>query len=287
MENLLPIINQNYNLPNLALGEVLQEKGGRIVLTLVSNDKKYILKIADRSKTKEQIEKDTFVFSFLRDKNFIGIPLLIQTKNEERYMTINEQFAYLLEYVEGKNLEGTKEDWAALGKLTATLHSFNKYPIKTLFAFKNEKPKLIEIAQKLPFKDEYIALVNSLPDFDTLSQTLIHTDIGTHNAIKSPDGSIVLIDWDDCGLGTRVLDLGFPLLSQFLNGKLVFEKDKAKAFYDEYFSQHVLSKEEKLHIFDAGIFFALLYMPHVDIEKCWAKIQFALANKEEINSIFV
>ncbi len=287
MENLLPIIKENYDLPDLAIGEILQQKGGRTVLTLVSNGKKYVLKIGDVSKTKEKIEKDTFVFSFLKEKNFTAIPLLIETRKKERYTTVNGQFAYLLEYVEGKNLEGTKEDWAEIGRLTAELHSFTDYPLKTLFGFKNEKLRLAEIAQELSFKEEYLALVNTLPDFDTLPQTLIHTDIGTHNAIKSSNGSIVLIDWDDSGLGTRVLDLGFPLLSQFLNGDLIFEKDKAEAFYNAYFSQHNIPKEEKLLIFDAAIFFALLYMPYVDIDKCWKKIAFARANKEKINSIFI
>lgn len=118
-----------------------------------------------------------------------------------------------------------------------------------------------------------------------LSQSLIHTDIGPHNAIKRHDGSIVLVDWDDAGVGTTILDLGFPLICHFVSEDLIFERENAKAFYDAYFSKRKLSTAERALIFDAGLFFALMYVPYGETQKHWERIKFSLVNKELISSV--
>jgi Ser/Thr protein kinase RdoA (MazF antagonist) len=46
-----------------------------------------------------------------------------------------------------------------------------------------------------------------------LPSAIVHTDCWPSNAIRTSDGRIVLIDWDGCGIGSAVLDLGNLLVT--------------------------------------------------------------------------
>jgi Ser/Thr protein kinase RdoA (MazF antagonist) len=286
MEEILLNIRKNYDICNAKIGDILQSREGRVVATLLSENKKYVVKVTDTFKSKDKIERDVCVFSFLKQNGFTNTPEIIKTQSNQSYIAIGNKFAYILEYIDGRNPKSTIKNWSALGELIAELHRLDNYPNKTSFTFENEKPKLIENADKYPFREKYLKLVNNLPNFDALPQSLIHTDIGLHNSIQNEDGFIILIDWDDCGVGTRVLDLGFPLISQFLNSDLVFEKEKAGAFYRAYVGKNSITLKEKKVLFDAGLFFSLLYLPYGNLKRNWEKIEYAIENRNLIERVF-
>ena len=272
-------------LTNIEIGKILQKSGERIVCELLSNEGNFVFKIADPSKTEERLKRDIFAFDFLKLKNFQNIPALLKTKDGCGYKKLGNQFVYVMERIDGKTPERTPENWVRLGEITAKLHNISDYPYETLFTVESEMPKFTETAKKLAFADEYIELVESLPDFSNLSTSLIHTDIGPHNAVQKPDGTIVLTDWDDAGVGIIILDLGFPLICHFITHELNFEKEKAEAFYTAYFSKRNLPDIERSLIFSAGLFFALIYVPYGDTEKNWQRIKFAVRNKEFISLV--
>lgn len=77
----------------------------------------------------------------------------------------------------------------------------------------------------------------------------------------------------------RILDLGFPLICDFVTKELVFEKDRAKVFYKAYCSIIELTDDEKEHLFDAGLFYALSYTIFDDsgiVEGQWKKVLWAI-----------
>lgn len=279
------IFEKFWPLTEVKIGKVLQISGERIVCEISAKEGEFVFKIADSSKIEERIINDTFAFDFLKAKNFPYIPKLLKTKDSKNYHKLEEKFVYVMERVEGKPAERTIENWKQLGNITAELHDIPQYPCKTLFAVHSEIPKFKETADKLPFGKEYMEIVSRLPNFEGLSQSLIHTDIGPHNAIQRLDNLIVLVDWDDAGVGMTILDLGFPLICHFVTEDKVFEKEKAKAFYDAYFAKRQLPNKEKSLIFDAGLFFALMYVPYGNTQKHWERIKFAIANKELISSV--
>jgi len=274
-------------LTNVKIGKILQKSGERIVCEIFANEGLFVFKIADPSKTEEKIKLDTFVFDFLKAKSFQNIPILLKTKEGENYQNLDGKFVYVMERIDGKAPERTPENWARLGEIAAKLHDISDYPYKTLFTIESEMPKFAETAAKLSFTKEYMTLVESLPNFSGLSTSLIHTDIGPNNAVQRKDGVIVLTDWDDAGIGTTILDLGFPLICHFVTHELEFEKEKASAFYSAYFGKIKLSQSEKSLIFDAGLFFALMYIPYGETEKHWQRIKFAVKNKELISSVLI
>ncbi len=157
-----------------------------------------------------------------------------------------------MEYIEGEKAERTTDNWRAIGKIAAQLHKIKDYPYETAFVFESERQNFPDIARQLPFGDEWLKIAQNLSDLSGLPKALIHTDIGLNNVMQRADGTLVVIDWDDVGVGTRILDLGFPLICHFVTEDLVFEQEKAIAFYDSYTAEQRLTEEEKRGLFDAG-----------------------------------
>ena len=66
------------------------------------------------------------------------------------------------------------------------------------------------------------------------------TYIAPHNAIIR-DGSIIFIDLDDAGIGSKYVDIGYPLIAQFVaynktTAEIHYKFDIAKAFLEGYSS---------------------------------------------------
>jgi Ser/Thr protein kinase RdoA (MazF antagonist) len=277
-------IELHWPLSRVTLGEIIQERDERITGRLSAREGEFVYKIADPSKTEEAIDRDTYIFDFLSSRGFQHVPPLLKTKRDTPYSEVEGRYAYIMEYA-GKQAAPTPATWAVLGSITAQLHSIQGYPYKSLFSFESAKRMFPQKAAQLPFGKEYMELVETLPDFDTLSQSIIHTDIGHHNAVEGDDGKLVLIDWDDAGICSTILDLGAPLICHFLHEDEYFLKAEAEIFYRTYFSEKEIPDDEKEYLFDAGLFFALMYAPFGDIQKNWKKILFALERKDLFQSI--
>ncbi len=279
-------IEEVWDLGNVTQEKVLQENTDRLVVLLNSDRGKLVAKVASPWKNAEALEKDTVVFDFLNEQNFSHIPKLLPTKEGKKFAEIDGRFVYLMEYVEGKNPEATVETYQKLGAIVAELHSVKNYPYKTDF-----DPKVIiatnfpENAKKLAFGEEYLKIAATLPDFSVSPQALIHTEIAPRNTVERTDGSLVLIDWDDVGVGPTVLDLGYPLLSQFTTEDLELKPELSRAFYESYLMRRGISKEEKQTLFSASLFFALMYIIYGDTAKRWERVKWVLKNREQIEAM--
>ncbi len=266
---------------NVSIGEILKTtEGSRAVGIINTSEGTFVYKVTDEWKTIEALSRDLRAFELLPQKGFTHIPRLFKTKDGNTHAEIENRFVYLLEYVGDKNPEPTAETFAKLGEITAELHQIQNYPYKTEFHPSPIIAKdLVSIADKLPFRDEYLKLVRSLPTFDSLPQALIHTDISPGNAIEKENGDLVLIDWDDVGVGIRVLDIAFPLIQQFISEDCEFSEDNARAFYGAYCSKVKLTEDEMNNLFPAALFIALMYIMYGDTEKRWKRIRWAIENR--------
>lgn len=287
MQELLNVIRNNWNLHNVEITDTLQQSGERIVYKVLSDEGYYVFKASAGSKSRSQIEKDTAIFSYLEAHDFPA-PRLLVTKAGTNFAEYGNQFLYALNFIEGERLESSEASYSQLGKLTADLHKLADYGVHTDFKASVVIKEMIEKNKVYPIGDEYDALLKNLPDFDSMPQGLIHTDIGLNNAIRRSDRQVVLIDWDDAGIGTRILDIGFPLICGFVTNDS-FDSVNAKAYYSSYFENIILSTEEKAHVFDAGLFYILMYSifdgSGINHEN-WRKAQFAVKNRQLIESVF-
>jgi Ser/Thr protein kinase RdoA (MazF antagonist) len=286
MELTKDFIEQNWSLTEVEVGKILNNSGGaRIVGLLESQQGKYIYKIADEWKTEKSLARDLSSFDFLNDYGFKHISSLLKTKTGKTFIKNEGKFVYLMEYVEGHNPEPTPTTFAELGKITALLHKVENFPFQTDFDADVVVEELKKNSGDYAFGEEYLRIVNSLSTFKNLPKTPIHTDISPGNSIQKKDGTIILLDWDDVGVGVSVLDVGQPMINHFISEDLEFFKESARSFYKAYFNERKLTDEEMKVIFDAGLFYALMYIIYGDMEKRWRRIKWAIKNRETLESL--
>ena len=278
-------IEIRWPLHGVRLVGILQRRGQRVVGEVATAEEKFIYKIADESKRREHVEQDLAALQYLEARGFAHAPKLLSVRGGRLFATINDRHVYLLEKIEGKQAENTPEDWRHIGELTGELHQFVEYPVPTNFTVASVLPELRGFAEKSSFGSEYLQLVKQLPDFSNLPQTLIHTDTGLTNVLKTPDNVYKLVDWDDAGRGPRVLDPAFPLICYFINAKtLAFYELQARAFFTGYNAKIQLTQAEKDALFLAGLFYALMYIGDHDAAQNWSRIKWALQHRAEIVS---
>ncbi len=283
--NIISFIQNTWNFSNVQI-ELLQNKGERFVYKISANEGNFVIKIANTAKSYEDMKKDLFIFNYAPNHGFSHIPKLFKTKDENDFVEYEGKFAFVMEYIDGGNPANTSENWSKIGMLTAQFHDIKDYPYiyQTDFTPASEKESFKEIAATLSFGKEYLKVAETLPDFSGCSTSLIHTDIGLHNIAQSKQGNLFFLDWDGVGIGITVLDLGFPLICQFIDlDTHKFDEENARVFYESYFNKRNLPLSEKKLIFDAALLFALMYLPYNDIDKAWKRIQFAINNKSIIS----
>ncbi len=282
---IIKIINKNWRLTNVRIWKLLQNWWDRFVYKILSDEWKFVLKISWIEKKECSLIKDLYIFDYSKENNFDNLPNLIKTYDNKNYARYKNRFSYMINFIEWgepeNNITNRKEIW----KIMAKLHNFKNYKYYTEFTIESEKENFKQKAKELKFWNEYIKIVNNLPDFSKCSMSVIHSDIWLHNTIKDKNWKIYFIDRDDCWIWLTILDLWFPLISIFLNHELKFDFKNAKAFYSSYFENKNLKQFEKNLIFDAALFFVLMYIPYWNVDENWKRIQFAIKNKNKIISV--
>jgi Ser/Thr protein kinase RdoA (MazF antagonist) len=282
-------IEQHWPLTHVVFNETLQDAGTRMVGLMTTDQGKYTFKIMDDWYTKAELTERLKIFDFLKEKNFKHITTLVKTKDNARLHELNGKFVLVLEYVEGKEPEETKENYQQLGHILGTLNNITDYTHPCLIPVDAIRPTWKDIAAKLDpsIQDEFMTIANNLPDIDGLPNSLIHFEIKLgRNNIQTPDGTIVFLDWDEAGRGATVLDPGYILINGFLSEDLVFDTENAQVFYDSYLATHPLTDLEKERMFDASLFHALRYIVYSP-EKRWKRIKWAIENRKKLEEVYM
>ncbi len=284
-KDIIKFIEKNRNLTDVKIDSLLQNWWDRFVYKISSKEWIFVFKLSWEEKTEQNIIKDLYIFDYSERNNFVYLPNLLRTKEDKNYIKYKNRFAFMMEFIDWWEPENNTKNWKEIWKTMAKLHNLKNYKYETGFTPKSEKEIFKQTAKDLPFENEYLKLVNWLPNLDNCSKSVIHSDIWLHNTIQNKEWKIFFIDWDDCWIWITILDLWFPLISIFLNHDLQFDNENAKAFYNSYFENRKLPEEDKNMIFDAALFFVLMYIPYWDKDKNWKRIQFAIKNRDMISSV--
>lgn len=276
-----PFIEATWPLTHVQPGDLLQSFGTRMVQRIRSDQGEFIIKITDQWSSAAVMRRQTAIFSFLQDHHFHPAPQLLATKTGQPAHPLANQYAAILTYHAGKTPPLTTSICHRLGQLTAQLHQLPGYPYPYLFTVADVLPEMLSLAEDQPFAAEYRQLVQNLPNFAAFPTSLIHGEI-IGNTVQQANGSLCILDWDEAGIGTRILDLGHPLIQVFISEDLAFNAAGTSAFYNGYFSQGQLIPVEVDHIFDAALFYALRYLIYGNTLKRWQRIQFALEYRDNL-----
>lgn len=293
--NIEKIIEQKWGLTNITISRILQKTGERIVYLIEAQEGTFVLKVFNSELTKNEIERYTDVLIFFEKIGYCHAPKLIKLLDNSTFTRVEGRFIYMMEFIKGLEIHENQEDEYKLGAALANLHSIKGYTYDSNIDVSKHISKMLSRFKEYPFKNEYDNIVKGLPDFTRLKQSFIHTDICPANALKSSSGEIILIDFDDAGNGSTFIDLGYPLISQFVQfenrkagqtppdiNKIYFNFKVAKSFYDGYFSVTPMTDNDKKLIFDGAVFMQLMYMPIFGKEAVpylWRELTFALENK--------
>jgi len=293
--NIEKVVEQKWGLSSVTISRTLQKNGERIVNLIEAQEGTFVLKVFHPELTLNEIERYTNALMFLEETGYCNVPKIVKLLDNSDFTRVEDRYIYLMEFINGVEVSESQEEEYKLGVALAELHKIKGYTHDSNIDVLNNINKMLSRFGEYPFKENYDSIVKNLPDFTKLKQSFIHTDICPTNALKSSNGEIILIDFDDAGNGSTFIDLGYPLITQFVQfqnrvagqtppdiNKLYFNFEMAKAFYDGYFSVTPMTDDEKDLIFHGAVFMQLMYMPIFGKEAVpymWKILTYALENK--------
>lgn len=285
LERLLQRVMQSYGFDRIKLLEQFHKDSSRLVCKIAADDKILLARGLPETVSEETIEGNISAHEYLGNGRRLA-PRILHMPDGAGCIKASGFWFYVLEYVEGRNLEENETDQRDLGRLLRKLHSFSDYSHPS--GLEEDKEEFYGWFREKGFKREFDGILDGLPDFRKLDRCLIHSDIGPHNSLRTIDGDIVLIDLDDAGIGSRYLDLGWPFIMQFVKhdratGRMNYRMDLAQAFLCGYYGEEEITRQELDLIWQGAVFMHISYMNDYGpeaVDSLWKILQFGMAQKE-------
>jgi Ser/Thr protein kinase RdoA (MazF antagonist) len=137
--------------------------------------------------------------------------------------------ALMVTFIEGEMAGGSLQDFCDIGAALGRLHRLaptQGSPASPVPPSRWQPPgkiaswidQLLAVADYIPpelqrLYDFSLATLRRVLAWPNLPATILHTDCWANNAIRTPDGQLVLVDWDGAGWGSAILDLGYLLVA--------------------------------------------------------------------------
>lgn len=266
--------------------ERFREDSPRVICKIRAENQFFILKGIPDEKPECVIRGNVAAHRFLGNEKGMA-PRVFAAGNGDLYVRENGFWFYLLEYIDGQLMKPSVENEYRLGKFARQYHSFTEYTDQT--GLTEDKQRFYGWFAERSFKPAFDKILDGLPDFCALDRCLIHTDLGPHNVIVTPDNRLILIDLDDAGLGSRHLDLGYPFICQFVEHdgemSLTYRFDYAQAFLRGYYEYEEITRKEYDALWDGAAYMQVSYMKCYGsdaVDSLWKILEFGLAQKEAL-----
>ena len=107
----------------------LKESEARPVYRIKADSGRYILKGFSCDMPEDTIRSNVQAHLFLGNEKGVA-PAIISTKSGEDYISEQGYWFYLMEYVEGRQMEETPDDEFLLGQAARELHGLQKYGLR-------------------------------------------------------------------------------------------------------------------------------------------------------------
>lgn len=287
LEHLLETVIRGYGFSHGKLLERFHRESSRLVCKIATDDKILLVRGLPAAVPRENIERNIAAHEYLGNQKRIA-PRILYMPDGAGYVQKQGYWFYVLEYAEGENIEENVEDERELGRLLRKLHSLTDYSRPS--GLSDDKTEFYGWFTEKEFKREFDGILDGLPDFGKLDRCFIHSDIGPHNSLRTPEGDIILIDLDDAGIGSRYLDLGWPFIMQFVKhdratGKMDYRMDLAEAFLTGYYGEDEITRQELELIWQGAVFMHISYMNDYGpeaVDSLWKILKFGMAQKERL-----
>ncbi|MBN1296255.1 phosphotransferase [bacterium] len=276
-----------WNLRNPDQTALVHRRPEREIYRVTSNGVSWAIKTF-RSRTFPAIRtRMNTLLNHLNAIGFPGLPGYIPMETSNFFGEFLRRPALLRPWYPLGTIPSTPDAFTALGQQIATLHT--PLPAPGLPAIPStgtdtERTALIHQARFLPDPPTYKELLASIPSFTALPHRLIHNTVSNLNALATPSGEPVLIDWDLAGVGPRIFDLACPLILVFVDSECHPRDSAAHAFYSSYLHRISLEPIEVDHIFPAALLYALNDVFQGDPVMNLDRIRFAVTHRAHLEA---
>jgi hypothetical protein len=277
---------EHWPLTDISFGETFQTYPTRRVVQIFAAQGAFVAKIDDQPPAFELASQAYAVFDFLASRAFSHIPVLLKTRDGRRLVHTHDQSVAVMEYLGGEKPDASRATWLEFGAIARTLNACTGYPNRYAVDTQGAIAELMAQANTHPHAAQFQGFVSLLmPLLHTPKYGLVHGEINLANAARRNDGMLVLLDWDDAGIGPTVLEPGYPLIVVFLTENLHFHRELATAFYHQYYAGSAPPADEKELLFRAALLHALRYMQFANQQQRWERVCYAVAQQEQLLSV--
>ncbi|MGV7105190.1 phosphotransferase [Flavobacterium sp. U410] len=242
----------------------------------ISNDEtQFVLRVyCHKWRTTIEIEEELRLLNLLKDNSLpISYPISDINGNFIQEIKAPEgiRYAVLFSFAQGEKMRFmTNETCFAIGATIGKIHNItadekidrvnytsdvllNK-PYDLLNSFFSEELSEMRYIKQISKKIEESNLFKSL-------KGIVHLDIWYDNLSVNKDNQITIFDFDNCGNGSLILDIGYFCKQLFFieSDKNEYEK-KVESFLDGYRKERNLSDEELTLIPEAGASIFIFYL---------------------------
>lgn len=242
---------------------------------LSDNETKFALRVYSHNwRSKSEIIEELELLNLL-SKNNLSVSFPIKDKNGEYIQVINApegiRYAVLFSFAKGGKIRFMDtETCFEIGSLMAKIHTLTLN--KTIDRISYNKKSLVELPyehlkqffpEKLP-EMEYIKEIERSfqnSDFDNIQNGIVHMDIWYDNMAVTNEKEITIFDFDFCGNGWQILDVGYFCKQLFFieSDKKQYEL-KVQNFLRGYLKIKELSDKELQLIPKAGASIFVFYL---------------------------
>ena len=252
----------------------------RVVLTVSTARGLFAVKV-DRQPSPDRATHQ--ILPFLQARVFPHSPQIVPTTNGKYTVTSSSTEITVLEYV--PHALTTPDDWGTLGEATARLHQVTDYPAPHVVDPHRAIAELEAWCSDWPFAREYRAILGGLRNRVEPSGLtgLVHGEINLANARRRDNGEVVLLDWDEAGWAPIERELGYPLITVFMDqGTLDFDADSARRFYGAYLASAPSAAIAQDSVWAFALLDALRSMMFYNTEARWARVRRAIERREDL-----
>ncbi len=285
-----PLLKQHYAVTILGEPELLHEAEEKqsIFKVELAGGEVVTVRLCLTSRSQAKVLSEARVLLFIKEADFPASRLRMTIEGELIFEWQPNCWGYVQEYIEGKHPHVPEKvgeygpmldlhTLAEVGHLLGRLHKLvippADYPLEA--SWLEEVPLSIERAKQAATRPEWqlqaaevVETLRNLPleELKSLPSALIHTDAHEGNLIRTPDGRLHLLDWENAALDRAIIDLAL-VLSWLCEWKPVagtpvqppelyeFDEEYCRTFLAHYQQERPLSEAERQLLGPAMRFF--------------------------------
>jgi Ser/Thr protein kinase RdoA (MazF antagonist) len=203
--------------------QLIKSKYGRHVVRIERGDGPPLLvrAYAAASHPRDRIDAQARTLAWLERQHYRA-PRVITAADGELTVAYGAWWILAATWIDGRIARFDPSDFAAIADALGRLHALVPDSVvpPTSFAPRAEAEtataRLEPLAKRLDGEraeaaSGFLATLRGAASLTELPSSLVHTDPFPENAVIAPGADAILIDWDDAGLGTAAIDLGYLL----------------------------------------------------------------------------